>query len=101
MVFNILPLNHFCLSVGVLLDHPLFCQLLSHHHLPVLAMSYPITRQRNLFCLIVHHGIPIQNKVGTLSHHPSWHTPSDSNPSFPFLGGMSSQQDTYPKEFLE
>ena len=87
--FTILPLNHFFLGVGFLPDHPLVCQLPSHHHLPVLAMPHLITRQRNLFCLLVHHGIPIRNKVGTLSYYPSWHAPNDSNSSFSLLGGMS------------
>ena len=91
LVFTILPLNHFCPGVSVLLDHPLVCQLPSHHHLPVLAMPYPITRQRNLFCLFVHYGIPIRIRVGILSHYPLWHAPSDSNLFFPILGGMSSQ----------
>ena len=91
--------NHFCLgvSVGVLLDHPLVCQLPSHHHLPMLAVLYPITRQRNLFCLLVHRGIPIQIRVDILFYYPSWHAPSDPNSFFPLLGGMSSQQDISPK----
>ena len=87
--FTILPLNHFCLGVGVLSNHPLVCQLSNHHHLPVLPMSHSITRQRKLFCLLIHRGIPIQNKVDILSHYPSWHAPSDSNSSFSLLGGMS------------
>ena len=90
LVFTILSLNHFCLGVGVLLDHPLVCQLPSRHHLPVLVMPHPITRQRNLFCLFVHHGIPIRIRVGILSHYPSWHAPGDSNLPFSLLGGMSS-----------
>ena len=67
--------------MGVLPDHLLVCQLPSHHHLPVLAVPLPITKQRKLFCLLVHCGIPI------LSHYPSWHAPSSSNSSFPLLGG--------------
>ena len=55
-----------------------------HHHLPVLVMPHPITKQRILFCLLVHHGIPIWNKVGILSHYPSWHAPSGS--IFPSFG---------------
>ena len=95
--FTILHLNCFCLGVGVLPNHPLVCQLPSHHHLPVLAVPHPITRQRILFCLLVHLDIPIKIKVSILSHCPSWHAPSDSNSSFPLLGGMSSQQDISPK----
>ena len=45
--------------MGVLPDHQLVCQLLCHHHLPMLAMPHPIIGQRNLFCLLVHCGIPI------------------------------------------
>ena len=56
-----------------------------HHHLPVLVMPHPITKQRILFCLLVHRGIPIRNKVGILSYYPSWHAPSSSNSSFPLL----------------
>ena len=70
MGFSILPLNHFCLSVGVLPDHPLVCQLHSHHHLPVLVMPHPITKQRVLFCLLAHRGIHIRIKVGIFSHYP-------------------------------
>ena len=88
-VFTVLPLNYFCLGVGVLLDHPLVCQLLSHHHLPVLVVPHPITRQTVLFCLLVHRGIPIRIREGIFSHYPSWHAPSDSNLSFPLLSGMS------------
>ena len=99
-IFTILPLNCFCLGVGVLPNHLLVCQLSSrHHYLPVLAMSHPITRQRVLFCLFAHRGIPILIRVGILSHYPSWHAPSDSNSSFPLLDGMSSQQDISPKKF--
>ena len=88
--FNISPFNHFCLGVDVFLDHPLVCQLPSHHHLLVLAVPLPITRQRKLFCLFVHHGISIRNSVGFLSYYPSWHVLSGFNSSFPILGGMSS-----------
>ena len=95
--FTILPLNHFCLGMGVLSDHPLVCQLPNHHHLPMLAVPHPITKQRVLFCLLAHRGIPIRIRVGILSHYPSWYAPSDSNSSFPLLGGMSSQQDISPK----
>ena len=89
-VFTISPFNHFCLGVGVLLDHLLVCQLPNHHCLPMLAMPHPITRQRVLFCLLVHCGIPIRIRVGILSYYPSWHAPSDSNSSFLLLGDMSS-----------
>ena len=44
-------------------------------------MPLPITKQRKLFCLLVHYGIHI------LSHYPSWHAPSSSNSFFPLLGG--------------
>ena len=90
-VFTILPLNRFCLGVNVLLDHPLGYQLPNHHHLPILVVPHPITRQRVLFCLLAHCGIPIWIRVGILSHYPSWHAPSDSNSSFPLLGDTSSQ----------
>ena len=69
--FTISPFNHFCLGMGVLPDHPLVCQLPNHHHLPVLAMPYPITRQRILFYLLFHRGISIQIRVGILSHYLS------------------------------
>ena len=78
-IFTISPFNHFCLGVGVLPDHQLVCQLPNHHHLPMLAMPLLITRKRKLFCLIIHRGILIRNKVGTLPHYPSWHAPSSSN----------------------
>ena len=93
LVITISPLNHSCLGVGVLLDHPLVRQLPSHHYLPVLAVPLPITRQRILFCLLIHHSIPIRNKVGILSHYPSWHASSGSNSSFPLFSGMLLQQD--------
>ena len=96
-IFTILPLNCFCLGVGVLPYHPLVCQLPSHHYLPVLVMPHLITKQRILFCLLAHYGIPIRIRVGILSHYPSWHAPSDSNSYFSLLGGMSSQQDIFPK----
>ena len=64
-------LNCFCLGVGVLPDHPLVCQLLSHHHFPVLAVPHPITRQRVLFCLLAHCVILTQIRVDTLSYYPS------------------------------
>ena len=82
---------------SVLPDHPLVCQLPSHHYLPVLVVPHLITKQRVLFCLLAHCGIPIQIRVGILSHYLSWHAPSDSNSYFPLLGGMSSQQDIFPK----
>ena len=97
--FTILPFNYFCLDVGVLSDHPLVCQLPSHHHLLVLALPLSITRQRKLFCLLVHRVILIHHSVGILSYYPSWHAPSGSNSSFPLLGGMSSQRTFPPKEF--
>ena len=61
-----------------------------HHHLLVLAVPHPITRQEILFCLLVHCGIPIQNKVGILSYYLSWHALNDFNSSFSLLGDMSS-----------
>ena len=69
---------------------PIVCHLPSHHHLPMLPMPLPITRQRKLFCLLVHRGILIHHSVGILSYYPSWHTPSGSNSSFLFLDDMSS-----------
>ena len=96
-VEGVIPLNRFSLGVGVLPDHPLVYQLPSHHHLPMLAVLHSITKQRVLFYLLVHRGIPIQIRVGILSHYPSWHALSDFNSSFPILGGMSFQQDIFPK----
>ena len=96
-VFTISPLNWFCLGVGVFPSHILVCQLPSYHHLPILAVPHPITRQKVLFCLLAHCDIPLWIRVDILSHYLSWHTPSDSNSSFPLLGGMSSQQDISPK----
>ena len=99
MIGTISPFNHFCLDVGVLPNHPLVCQLPSHHHVPVLAVPHPITRQRILFCLLVHCGIPIRNRVGILSHYPSWHAPSGSNSSF-YLLKVYHPSRTFPlKEF--
>ena len=94
-IFTILLLNRFCLGMGVLPNHPLVCQLPSHHHLPVLAMPHPITKLRTLFCLLAHHGIPIRIRVNILSHYPLWHALSDSNSSFPLLSGMTFP----PKKF--
>ena len=88
--FILLATKGFYWFTGVLPNHPLVCQLLSHHHLPVLAVPHPITRQRVLFCLLAHHGISIWIRVDILSHYPPWHAPRDSNSSFPLLGGMSS-----------
>ena len=88
--FTILDFNYFCLDLGVISDHPLVCQLLSHHHLPMLAMPLPITKQRKLFCLLVHRDILIHHSVGILSCYSSWHAPNGSNSSFHLLGGMSS-----------
>ena len=95
--FTILPFNYFCLDLGVLPDHPLVCQLPSHHHLSILVVPLSITRKRKLFCLYVHCGILIHHSVGILSYYPSWYVPSSSNSSFPLLGGMSFQQDIFPK----
>ena len=95
--FYCLPLKCFCLGVGVLPDHPLVYQLLSHHHLPMLAVPNPITKQKVLFCLLAHHGILVQIRVGILFHYPLWHASSDSNSSFPLLGGMLPQWDISAK----
>ena len=57
----------------------------------------PLPEKKILFCLLAHRGIPIQIKVGILSHYSSWHAPSDSYSSFPPLGGMLSQQDISSK----
>ena len=99
-VFTILSINHFCLGVGVLPNHPLVCQLPSHHHLPVLAIPLPITRQKVLFCLLAHRGIPIWIRVGILSHYPSWHAPSDSNLFFPFFGWYVIPARHFPQKSL-
>ena len=100
LFFTILIFNYFCLDLGVLSNHSLVCQLPSHHHLPVLVVPFPITRQRKLFHLLVHCGILILHSVGILSCYPLWHASSDSNSSFPLLGDMSSQQDISPQKTL-
>ena len=79
LVFTILASNHFCLGLSVFPDHPLVCQLFSHHHLPMLAVPLPITRQRKLFYLFTHRGILILHSVGILSCYLSWHAPSGSS----------------------
>ena len=66
-----------------------------HHHLHVLAVPHPTTKQRILFYLLIHRGIPIQNKVGILSHYLSWHAPSNSNSSFPLYGLLPSKDGPY------
>ena len=70
--------------------HPMVCQLSSHHHLPVLAVLLPITRQRRLCCLLAHRDI--------LSYYPSWYALNGSNSSCLLLGGMSSQQNITPQK---
>ena len=100
-VFTILHrLTTFVLEWVLFLDHPLVCQLSSHHHLLVLAVPHLIPKQRVLFCFPVHRGIPIRIKVGILSYYLSWHAPSYSNSSFPLLGGISSQYDISPQKSL-
>ena len=94
---GILSCYLFCLDYGVLPNHSLVCQLLSHYHLHVLAVPLSITKQRRLFCLLVHRDILIHHNVGILSCYLLWHVPSGSNSSFLLLGGMSSQQDISPK----
>ena len=89
--FTFLPFNYFCLDLNVLPDHPLVCQLPNHHHLPVLAVPFSITRQRRLFWLLVHRGIFIHHSACILSCYPSWHAANGSNSSFLLFGGMSSQ----------
>ena len=100
LVFTLLPFNHFCLDVGVLPNYPLVCPLPNHHHLPVLAVPYPIIRQRKLFCLLVHYGIPIRIRVGILSLYPSWHAPSDSNSFFPSFGWYVILAGHFPQKSL-
>ena len=51
-IFTILPLNCFCLGLGVLPNHPLVYQLPNHHYLPVLAVPHPITRQRVIILFV-------------------------------------------------
>ena len=85
------PLTAFVFMWVSFPDHPLVCQLPSRRgHLLVLAMPHPIPRQKVLFCFLVHRGIPIWIRMDIFSYYPQWHAPRDSNPSFPFLGGMSS-----------
>ena len=69
----------------------LFCPLTTF----VLCWSchIPYPNKRVSFCFLAHRGIPIRTKVGILSYYPLWHAPSDSSSPFPFLGGMSSQQN--------
>ena len=99
LFFTILAFNYFCLDLGVLPNHPLVCQLLNHHHLLVLAVPLPITRQRKLVCLLVHHGILIHHSVGILSCYPSWHAPSGSNSSSLFWVVCHPNRIFPPKEF--
>ena len=95
--FTFLSFNYFCLKLSVLPDHPLVCQLPSHHHLPILAVPFSITRQRRLFCLLIYGGIFIHHSACILSCYPSWHAPNGSNSSFLLFGSMPSQQDISPK----
>ena len=98
--FTILPLNHFCLDVGVLPDHALVCQLLNHHHSPALAVPHPITRQRKLFCLLVHHGIPIRIKVDILIISHGMHLVVPTHLSL-FWVVFHSSGTFSPKEFKQ
>ena len=92
-VFTILPLNSFCPGMGVL-PRPstdLSAAQLTTYLCWSCCIAFP--NKRVLFCFLAHCGIPIQIRVDILSHYPPWHAPSDSNSSFPLLGGMSFQQD--------
>ena len=89
-VFTILPLISFCPGMGVL-PRP-STDLSAAQLLPLICAGHAASHsqtKRVLFCFLAHCGIPIQIKVDILSHYPSWHAPSDSNSSFPLLGGMS------------
>ena len=84
LFFTILAFNYFFMDLVVFPNHPLVCQLPSHHHLPMLAVPLPITKQTKLFCLLVHYGIFIHHSVGILSCYPSWHAPCGFSSSFLF-----------------
>ena len=75
-------------SLGVLADHLLVCQP------PPLTCDGHDTRQRRLFCLFTCHATMW---VLSLSFYTSWHAPSGPSSSLLPLGGMSSQQDVFPK----
>ena len=57
------PLTTFSLVWVSFPNHPLFCQLLSHHHYTVLAAPYSIPRQKVLFCFFAFRSILIQIRV--------------------------------------
>ena len=90
------PLTTFVWS-GCHYQPPLVRQSLNHHHLPVLAVPFLITRQKRLFCLFVCRGTFTYYGVSVFSLYPSWHTPSGSSSSLLLLSGMSSQQDISTK----
>ena len=98
-VFTILPLNHFCPGIGVLPKPPI--GLSAAQPSPLTCASRATSHSQikeSHFVFFAHHGIPIRIRVGILSYYLSWHASSDSNLSFPLLGGMSSQQDISPKK---
>ena len=91
------PLTTFVLVWMSFLDHPLVCRLPIHHHLPVLVVPHliPIKKSLILFSCSPWDSHPDEGGH-SLSLSP-WRAPSDSNSSFPLLGGMLSQQDISPK----
>ena len=71
--------------------------VLADHHWSV-CVPLPIARQRKtiLFVCLPWHPFLLWSEC-RLSPYPSWHAPNGSNSALLFLGGMSSQQDTFPK----
>ena len=97
-IFTILPLNRFCLDVGVLSRPP--TSLSTAQPLPPLTCAShatPHSQTKSLILFSCSLCIPIWIRMDIFSYYPQWHASRDSNPSFPFLGGMSSQQDISPK----
>ena len=71
--------------------------VLADHHWSVY-VSLPIARQKKtiLFVCLPWHPFLLWSRC-LLSPYPLWHAPNDSNSALLLLGGMPSQQDTFPK----
>ena len=70
--------------------------LANHHWFVCVPLSIARQRKTILFVCLPWH--PLLLWYGCLlSPYPLWHAPSGSNTALLLLGGMSSQQDTYPK----
>ena len=72
--------------------------VLADHHWSV-CVPLPIARKKEtiLFVCLPWHPFLLWSRC-LLSPYPSWHSPNGSNSVLLLLGGMSSQQDTSPKE---